>query len=104
MCPSGALADNQETTNCTSNPCVDGAADDALCCMSAQPASTTSATLAPTPPPHLHTPSPTSSTSADDQDTTASTTPVHATVAPTPSPHLQTPLPTPSAEPVSASV
>ena len=31
------LADNQGTTACTSNACVDGAADDALCCKAGVP-------------------------------------------------------------------
>merc|ERR1719271_1399636 len=35
MCPSGALADNQDTRQCHGNPCegsADDDADDALCC------------------------------------------------------------------------
>jgi len=32
MCPSGHLVDNFDTVRCTSNPCEDGDADDALCC------------------------------------------------------------------------
>merc|ERR1719198_2340816 len=32
MCPSGALADNQNTRQCHGNPCEDGDDDDSLCC------------------------------------------------------------------------
>jgi len=32
MCPSGVLADDQDTIECTSNPCVDNADDDLVCC------------------------------------------------------------------------
>jgi len=32
MCPSGHLVDNFDTVSCTSKPCEDGDADDALCC------------------------------------------------------------------------
>jgi len=34
MCAFNVLADNQGTIVCTSNSCVDGNVDDALCCKS----------------------------------------------------------------------